>query len=48
MPERTGILNIVDDTCGAESAKAKRFLSRNIICNIPEVSQKRETGPRSA
>jgi hypothetical protein len=41
MPERTGILNIVDDTCGAESAKA----SRNIICNIPEVSQTAKQGP---
>jgi hypothetical protein len=45
MPERSGILNIVDDICGAESAKAKRFLSRNIICNIPEVSQTAKQGP---
>jgi hypothetical protein len=35
MPGRKGVFNIVDDICGAGSAKAKRFLCRNIICNSP-------------
>ena len=45
MPERKGVLNIIDDNLRRPERRRPSLPSRNSICNIPEVSPTAKQGP---